>query len=134
MKPESWSRRLADRPVRGRGEYPIGTIAFSGPTNRHASKVAVGIVRDSEGVDELERWFQRKLDVRVDSEIGSEVEAFLRRHGVRRVVVAKGILGCPHEEGVDYPDGEDALNAHSGRARIGSRSRFRSLANELGSS
>jgi hypothetical protein len=107
VKPKSWSRELADRPVRGRADYPIGTIAFYGPTNRHASKVAVGIVRGPEGVEELERWFQRKLDVRVDAEIGKEVEAFLRGHGVRRVVVAKGIIGCPHEEGVDYPDGEE---------------------------
>lgn len=106
MKPKPWSRRLADRPVRGRTEYPIGTVAFYGPTNRQASKVAVGIVRGAEGLDELERWFQRKLDVRVDAEIGKEVEAFLRRHGVRRVVVAKGIIGCPHEEGVDYPEGQ----------------------------
>jgi hypothetical protein len=26
-------------------------------------------------------------------------------NGVRQVVVARGIIGCPHEEGVDYPDG-----------------------------
>jgi len=28
-----------------------------------------------------------------------------QRHKARTVVVGPGILGCPHEEGVDYPDG-----------------------------
>jgi hypothetical protein len=108
MKRKPWSRRLAERHVGGGEEYPIGTIAFYGPTNRHASKVAVGIVRSpTGGAQELERWFERKVDVRVDWHIGEEVTDFLRSRGVRRVVVARGIIGCPHEEGVDYPDGEE---------------------------
>jgi hypothetical protein len=32
--------------------------------------------------------------------------AFLKTHAVRSPVVADGIIGCPHEEGVDYPEGK----------------------------
>ena len=108
MRPRSWSSQLRTRSKRKQSGYPIGTIAFYGPTNRHASKVAVGIIlREGGDVSELERWLGGELDVRLDKRIGQEVTAFLRGHGVRRVAMAEGIIGCPHEEGVDYPDGEE---------------------------
>jgi hypothetical protein len=108
MKKKPWSTRLRQKSkLRGSGGT-IGTIAFYGPDNRHASKVSVGIV--PEGATEvtlLERWYENKLDVRVDPDIGKEVGVFLQEHEVRRVAVAEGIIGCPHEEGVDYPDGSE---------------------------
>jgi hypothetical protein len=27
-------------------------------------------------------------------------------HGARSVIATDGIIGCPHEEGIDYPDGQ----------------------------
>lgn len=27
-------------------------------------------------------------------------------HGVKSIVMADRIIGCPHEEGIDYPDGQ----------------------------
>ena len=108
MREKSWSTRLRQKSKRRGSGDTIGTIAFYGPDNRHASKVAVGITPAmGEEVTLLERWFEDELDVRVDPRIGEEVGAFLQKHGVRRVAVAEGIIGCPHEEGVDYPeDGE----------------------------
>ena len=103
---KSWSKRFRDRSGRGSG-YPIGTIAFYGPTNRHASKVAVGIIIHDDKVEVLERWVENQLDVRIDRRIGEAVAAFLKSHGVRQVVVSDGIIGCPHEEGIDYPEGEE---------------------------
>ena len=32
--------------------------------------------------------------------------AFFRQHGVKSVAMSDGLLGCPHEEGIDYPKGE----------------------------
>lgn len=85
----------------------MGTIAFYGPDNSYASKVAVGIVpRAGSEVTELERWFEDGLDVRIDPRIGRKVAEFLSARGVRAVTVAEGIVGCPHEEGVDYLKGE----------------------------
>lgn len=108
MKTRSWIGRLRRRSKRKGGTFPAATIAFYGPDNRHASKVAVGIVASEDArVEPLERWYEKNLDVRVDPRIGEEVTGFLKSHGVRSVVVAEGIIGCPHEEGKDYPDGEE---------------------------
>lgn len=98
--------RLLRKSERGFQGYPLGTVAFYGPDNQRASKVAVGIVHGKDvPVRELERWLSEVGDVRDDEVIGEQVLAFLHRHEVRTVVFGPGILGCPHEEGVDYPDG-----------------------------
>jgi len=31
---------------------------------------------------------------------------FVREHGVKSIAMMDRIIGCPHEEGKDYPDGE----------------------------
>jgi hypothetical protein len=108
MKKKSWSVEFQQKSKRSKSGGTIGTIAFYGPDNRHATKVAVGIVPEgATDVTLLERWFEDKLDVRVDPGIGKEVGAFLRKHGVQQVAVAEGIIGCPHEEGMDYPEGSE---------------------------
>ena len=83
------------------------TVAFYGPDNTRATKVAVGIIT-AEGTkaDPLERWFAEAGDVRSDPAIGREILEFIGRHGVKSVVATDRIIGCPHEEGVDYPDGQ----------------------------
>ncbi len=52
---------------RGFRGYPVATVAFYGPDDRRATKVAVGIVQ-TEGAeaDPLERWFSEETDVRAD--------------------------------------------------------------------
>jgi hypothetical protein len=35
----------------------------------------------------------------------AEVAGFIVSHGVKSVVMTDGIIGCPHEEGIDYPEG-----------------------------
>ncbi len=66
----------------------------------------VGISKDKNlEVDPLRKWFS-ETDVRLDEEIGLEISAFLREHGVVSIAMPDRIIGCPHEEGIDYPDGE----------------------------
>jgi hypothetical protein len=99
---------LQKKAKRGFHGYPIATIAFYGPDNRRASKVSVGIVADeTDEVVHLERWVSTESDVRCDPEIGAAIARFLREHGARSVVMADRIMGCPHEEGTDYPDGHN---------------------------
>jgi hypothetical protein len=45
----------------------------------------------------------------------AQVVTFLREHGVHSVSMVDRIIGCPNEEGIDYPNGEAALAACSGR-------------------
>jgi len=87
--------------------YPVATVAFYGPTGKLATKVAVSIIlSENNQPDFLQRWFSvGELDVRNDPVIGEQVLAFLNAHAPRSTVVADRIIGCPHEEGTDYPEG-----------------------------
>ena len=98
---------LEKKARRGFRGYPVATIAFYGPSDELASKVAVGIVpAENAEADPLERWLSDDLDVRRDPAIGEEILAFIREHGAKTVVMTDRIIGCPHEEGIDYPDGD----------------------------
>lgn len=88
-------------------KYPVGTIAAYGPDNKLATKLAVSVFKragDKEPV-ELHRWFTNGGDVRNDPAIANEVADFLKRCGVKQTVSYDRIIGCPHEEGKDYPLG-----------------------------
>src|SRR3982751_5332254 len=97
-------RQKARRGFRG---YPIATIAFYGPNDQRASKVVVAILEENQADPlTLERWFSEDQDVRNDPAIAHHILAFLEQHGAKSVTMADRILGCPHEEGVDYPEGQ----------------------------
>lgn len=86
--------------------YPVATVAYYGPDARKATKVAVAIV-PAQGAQPtvVERWFSDTRDIRRDHEVNERILAFIRSHGATSVVMSDGIIGCPHEEGVDYPEG-----------------------------
>jgi hypothetical protein len=70
-----------------------------------ATKVAVGIVfAQGQEPTVLERWFSEAVDVRDNHDISEQIVRFLRHHDVKSVVSPDRIIGCPHEEGIDYPD------------------------------
>lgn len=99
--------RLEKKAKRGHRGYPVATVAFYGPDASRASKVAVGIIpaEDAETSD-MRRWFSETGDARRDTKIGEEILAFISEHGAMTVAMADRIIGCPHEEGIDYPEGE----------------------------
>ena len=99
---------LAKRARRGFRGYPIATVAFYGPTAERASKVAVGIIeQEGEEPEILETWHSEDRDIRQDDEIGHEIVQFIRAHNVLSVAMVDRIIGCPHQEVIDYPEGED---------------------------
>lgn len=102
FQPRKWLEKKSRLGFRG---YPVGTIAFYGPDDRRASKVVVGIVPAEGGAAELRKWFSVDRDVRDDVAICGAIVTFLREQHVRSVALTKGLLGCPHEEGPDYPEG-----------------------------
>jgi hypothetical protein len=107
MKIKRQPTRLQKKAKRGERGYPVATVAFYGPDASRASKVAVGIVptEDAE-VTELRTWSSETADLRNDVTTSNEVLAFVEEHGGKSVVMSAGIIGCPHEEGIDYPEGE----------------------------
>ena len=36
-----------------------------------------------------------------------EMEDFFRQFSVKQVAISEGNMGCPHEEGEDFPHGQD---------------------------
>ncbi len=96
-------RKKARKRLRG---WPIATVAFYGPNLSQATKVAVGIVpSENAEVEELRDWKVDRGDIRSDPDIAREMLEFIAEHQVRSVAITDGIIGCPHQEGVDY-DGE----------------------------
>jgi hypothetical protein len=105
----TWFRdRIAKKAKRGFQGYPVASIAFYGPNERKATKIAVGITL-FEGAENgpLERWHTEETDARRDPNVAEEIVHFLQRFKVKSVVSTDRILGCPHEEGIDYADGEE---------------------------
>lgn len=99
-------QRLDRKARRGFRGYPLATIAFYGPTNERATKVAVAIIlqADAEPVA-LEKWFGHGPDVRGDGIIAAAILTLLAKHRVLTVVMTRGVIGCPHEEGIEYAEG-----------------------------
>jgi hypothetical protein len=97
---------LGKKSKRGFRGYPAATVAFYGPDDTLATKVAVGVVEQEDGdVTVLETWFTQDADVREDQKVEAAVLEFITRHAVKTVVMTDGIIGCPHEETIDYPEG-----------------------------
>ena len=57
---------------------------------------------DAEATD-LQRWFSKdQTDIRDDIRVTEEALAFITEAGAKSVVMTDRIIGCPHEEGIDY--------------------------------
>jgi hypothetical protein len=97
------TKRLGKKARRGFRGYPVATIAFYGPDDRRASKVAVGIVpAEGEEAAELRHWRSDDHDVRNDPAISGAILDFIAQFDVKTVAMTDRIIGCPHEEVVDY--------------------------------
>jgi hypothetical protein len=106
MKPKTKPRHKG-RPPSSRRQFPVATIAFYGPDDKTTTKIAVGIV-EREGDEKpiaLQRW--TGPNVASDPQVHTEIKAFIQEHEAKSVVITDGVIGCAHEEGIDYPLGED---------------------------
>jgi hypothetical protein len=102
-KSEQFLKRLRKKAKKGMRGWPVATIAYYGPNLTQASKVAVGIVPyETAEPLEVRDWKVEKGDVRVDSAIAQQILDFIERQGVRSVMMTDGIIGCPHQQGLDY--------------------------------
>ncbi|MBV9234650.1 MAG: hypothetical protein JOZ94_02350 [Xanthobacteraceae bacterium] len=96
-------KRLQKKSRKGMRGWPAATIAFYGPNLSQATKVAVGIVlTEDAGVSEMRDWQVEKGDIRNSPAVIEEVLEFIADHGVLIVAMTDGIIGCPHQEGIDY--------------------------------
>jgi len=85
--------------------YPLATITYHGPSPHIATKSIVGILASKETEPIFKEWQGEK--VADDVQTAREVARFVQEHEVARVLTSEWVLSCPHEEGVDFPEGED---------------------------
>ncbi len=92
---------------RSRAKYPLATISAYGPDNRRATKLVVGILRRAgqKDIDSTRTWSIHAGDVRNDPVIAADLADWLRSQGIQETLSHDRIIGCPHEEGIDYPLG-----------------------------
>ncbi len=86
-------------------QYPLGTVALYGPDDQTTTKIAAGVILRDGAEPILKRWVA--TDVMTRPKVQREVQDFFRQHGVKSVALSQGNRGCPHEERLDFPHGED---------------------------
>ena len=105
MVEDRFLKRLRKKARKGLRGWPIATIAFYGPNLHQATKTAVGIVpSENAEVEELRAWIVDRGDIRDDPGIAREILEFIdiEEHRARSVAITDGIIGCPHQQGIDY--------------------------------
>ena len=102
MITDRFIKRLRKKSRKGMRGWPVATIAFYGPNLSQATKVAVGIAKSENEITVLRDWKVTSGDVRNDPDAAREILQFIEEHGVLSVVMTGGIIGCPHQEGIDY--------------------------------
>jgi hypothetical protein len=100
-------KKLLTKKVRkGNKGFPAATIAFYGPNNNTASKVVCAIIySDGAEPEPMKKWFSSS-DLRKSEQVLSEVLTFIEENRAKSVSMIEEIIGCPHEEGIDYPEGD----------------------------
>jgi hypothetical protein len=86
-------------------KYPIATVAYYGPDDKTVTKIAVGIIEAEDAEPLVKRWVGP--DVMTNRKAQIEMVGFIQAHGAQQVVMTDGIIGCPHEEGIDFPEGQE---------------------------
>ena len=103
MIEDRFLKRLRKKARKGLRGWPIATIAFYGPKLSRATKVTVGIVpSENAEVEELRDWKVDDGEIRADPRIAQEILKFIEERRVLSVAMTDGIIGCPHQEGIDY--------------------------------
>ncbi len=86
-------------------KFPMGTMAYYGPDDKTTTKIAAGVFTAENSEAIIKRWVA--TDVTTNPKIQQEIQEFFKEHGVKSVAMSDGNMGCPHEEGEDFPEGED---------------------------
>lgn len=99
-------KTLAKKLKNGFKGYPVATIALYGPTDKKATKLVVGIVlREGADPERVKKWYSDD-DIMKKPRVADEILQFLRENGAVSVAITERIIGCPHESGTDYPEGQ----------------------------
>jgi hypothetical protein len=90
--------------IEGKDHFPIGVLAYFGPDNEKITKVVAVILQTKTSSPCVKSW--KTHDFRTDSVVAKEIGQFFLEKSVSEVVMTDGVVGCPHDEGIDFPVGE----------------------------
>ena len=93
------------RPIKSPPKYPIGTMAMYGPDDKTTTKIVAGVIKREGAEAIVERWVG--TGIKNNPKVQRKIQEFFALHGVKCVVATDANFGCPHEEGLDFPTGED---------------------------
>ena len=102
-------------------KYPIGTVATYGPDDKTTTKIAAGVILHDGAEVIMKRWVA--TNVTTSPKVQQEMKDFFVQHGVKSVAMSEGNMGCPHEEGEDFPHGEDCPFCPFWKGKQGSNSK-----------
>jgi hypothetical protein len=113
------------QPTEATRRFPIGTIALYGPDDKKTTKIAASVIAREGAEPLLQRWVGSNL--KDNPKVRREIQAFFKLHRVKSVVASDRNMGCPHEEGADFPVGGDCpfcpfWKGKQGSGATGSRS------------
>jgi hypothetical protein len=104
--PEHLMEGLERKAQKGFQGYPLGIIAFYGYNEKSATKAVIGIVKEAGGSPEhVRKWVSAEGDLRMDVHCLKELFRYIEAHRVQSVALTPGIYYCPHEPGIDFPEG-----------------------------
>lgn len=93
--------------------FPFASITFHGQDETSASKAQVSIFNEEDqGSPVVRTWAKDEGDLRDDLKFLQELVQLLKEQNVERIAMTNEIVGCPHEEGVDFPNGFPCPECH----------------------
>jgi hypothetical protein len=102
-------------------QFPIGTEAMYGPDDKTTTKIAASVILRHGADPIMKRWVA--TDVTTNPKVRQELQEFFLEFGVKAVATSEGNMGCPHEEGEDFPEGEDCPFCPFWKGKQGSNQR-----------
>ena len=102
-------------------EYPMGIVALYGPDDQTTTKIAAAVFVHEGAEPIIKRWVA--TNIMENPKVQREMQEFFTEHGVKSVTMSEGNMGCPHEEGLDFPQGGDCPFCPFWKEKQGSRRR-----------
>jgi hypothetical protein len=62
-------------------------------------------------------------EIMKNAKVQKEMQEFFAQHGVKSLAMSDGNMGCPHEEGLDFPHWEDCPFRPFWKGKQGSNSK-----------
>lgn len=101
--------------------YPLGTVARYGPDDKTTTKIVVGVIKRAGDAPIVQKF--TGAGVSTNPRVKRQTQKFFREHRIRSIASSQGNQGCPHDEGIDYPRGQDCPHCPYWAGKQGSHRR-----------